>query len=330
MKKYLFIIVIIILTTSSCNSGSGRLEADISDIPDPGFKIERYGRALFKADPSRLGEELPRLAGKYPMFLGEPPFDTLSYIQIREFISDPVLREIAIACEQSYPDLKRVEKQLDLAWRHYLYFFPEAGVPHVYSYISGLDFEYPVQIQDSIVLIALDMYLGENFEPYGRARIPQYRTYRAREEYLVRDVMLEVAAGIPTSYRHDNILLDQMIEQGKMLYFLDATMPGVHDTIRISYTENQLEWCKANEPNIWAFIIENELLFSSDYEKTHKLIIDGPFTSFFPEGSPARTGWWTGWQIVRAYMDRNPGVSLEDLMQAKPPREILDNSGYNP
>lgn len=319
-----------LIASTACQRNQGMPDADISNIPDPSFRIERYGSDLFRVDPENLGEELPLLAEKYPMFLGSPPLDTLSYIQIREFITDPFLRDIAAVCEEKFPDLSQVEKQLGLAWRYFLYYFPGSETPRVYTYVSGLDFEYPVKIQDTIMLIALDMYLSMEFEPYGMVRIPQYRTYRASEEYLVRDVMLEVAASLPTTYKHENILLDQMIEQGKMLYFLDATMPGIHDTIRISYTEKQLDWCQANERNLWAFIIENELLFSSDYEKTHKLILDGPFTSFFPDGSPGRTGWWIGWQIVRHFMQNNPDVTVKQLMEDLAPRQVLDNSGYNP
>lgn len=329
MKKKLFSVILIALLACACNNKSS-LDIDISDIPDPGIEIERYGRELFHIQPGNIAEELPALAEKYPYFLGEPPLDTLSFIQIHDFISDPFLRDIALATEARFPDTKSIEKDLNLAFRHYLYYYPGAEVPIVNTYISGLDFEYPVQFQDSILLIALDMYLGKDFEPYAMSRIPQYRTRRATPEHIARDVMIEVANQLPVQYRTENILLDQMIEKGKVLYFLDAMMPRVHDTIRIGYSMQQLEWCRANEKNLWAFIIENDLLFSSDYEKTHKLIIDGPFTSFFPEGSPARTGWWVGWQIVRSFMENNPEVSLPQLMEELTPRQVLDNSRYNP
>jgi hypothetical protein len=327
--RNLFLIILIIGLTA-CTGGSDRLDIDISGIPDPGMEVQRYGRDLFHMDPSNIGEELPKLAEIYPFFLGEPPLDTLSFIRIHEFVTDPVLRELAAACDTIYPDTKQLEKELNTAWRHYRYFFPDAEIPLVYTYISGLDFEYPIQLQGGILLIALDMYLGSDFRMYGEARIPQYRSRRATPEHLVRDAMLETANTIPVNYKEENMLLDQIIEKGKMLYFLDACLPGIHDSIKAGYSGDQLAWCEANEPNLWAFLIENELLFSSDYEKTHKLIIDGPFTSFFPNGSPARTGWWVGWQIVREFMENNPDVSVQQLMQDLTARQVLDNSGYNP
>ena len=328
MRNYLLISILIIM--AACSGGSDRLDIDISGIPDPGMEVQRYGRDLFQLDPDSLGLELPLLAEKYPFFLGEPPLDTLSYIQIHEFITDPLLIEVATACDTIYPDTRQLEDDLNLAWRYYQYYFPRAGVPMVFSYISGLDFEYPIQLHSGILLIALDMYLGKDYVPYAEARIPRYRSRRATPDYLVRDVMIEAANGIPKNYPDENILLDRIIEKGKVMYFLDATLPQVHDTIKIAYTEEQLRWCRDNERNLWAFLIENELLFSSDYEKTHKLIIDGPFTSYFPDGSPGRTGWWVGWQIVRSFMDNNPDISLPQLMQEMTARQVLDNSGYNP
>lgn len=316
--------------TMACVNTSNRLDVDLSDITEPDIKIERYGMDLFHINPDNIAAELPPLAEKYPFFLGELPLDTLDLIQIHDWITDPFLRDIATATEAAFPDLKVVEEDLSQAFRHYKYYYPDAIIPDIYTYISGLDFEYPIHLGDNILLISLDMYLGKDFEPYAMSRIPQYRTRRATPEHISRDVMIEVANQLTIAYRSENILLDQMIEKGKVMYFLDAMIPSAHDTIKIGYSAPQLDWCKANEKNLWAFIIENELLFSSDFEKTHKLIIDGPFTSFFPEGSPARTGWWVGWQIVRSFMDNNTEVSLPQLMEELTPRQVLDNSGYNP
>lgn len=330
MKRFVFGLISILFIFTACREDSGRLDIDISTIPDPGIEIQRYGHDLFNIDPTKLGEELPLLAIKYPFFLGLPPLDTLSFIQIHEFITDPFLRDVALACDSQYVNLNEEEVALNDAYRHYLYYYPEANIPEFYSYVSGLDFEYPVQFHDNIMLIALDMYLGKGFPPYAMVGIPQYRAMRASTSYLVRDIMLETASALPVRYRSDNILLDQMIEEGKQLYFLDACMPELDDHIKIAFSEEQLDWCENNESNIWDFIIENELLFSSDYEKTHKLIIDGPFTSFFPDGSPSRIGWWLGWQIVRSFMDHNEDIPVPIMMEGLSAREILDNSRYNP
>jgi uncharacterized protein YjaZ len=56
---------------------------------------------------------------------------------------------------------------------------------------------------------------------------------------------------------------------------------------------------------------------------------DGPFTSGFAEESPARTGSWLGWQIVKDYMDNND-VTLKELLKDTDSQKILEKSGYKP
>ncbi|OPL13493.1 MAG: hypothetical protein AVO34_06390 [Firmicutes bacterium ML8_F2] len=330
MNKAILALLLTTLLISGCRRRHDCHHVDLSAVPDPQLSMHRYGQELFRMDPSQLATALPRLAVKYPVFLGVPPLDTLTFIQIREFVSDPFLRETAEACEQQFPNTASIEKELNRAYRHFLYYYPDAVLPDVYSYVSGLSYEHPVQLHDGILLIALDMYLGAGHPLYARAGIPQYRSRRATPEHLVRDVMFETGSRLPVKYRRDNILLDQMVDYGRLLYFLEATMPWLPDSIRIGFTAGQLDWCRKNERNLWTFLIENELLFSADHQKTHKLITDGPFTSYFPEGSPARTGWYTGWQLVRSFMKNNPEVCLPELMEDIPARHILDQAAYRP
>ncbi len=47
------------------------------------------------------------------------------------------------------------------------------------------------------------------------------------------------------------------------------------------------------------------MLFSVNNSDIVKYIGEGPFTTDFNKESPARTGAWIGWQIVRKYMDEN-------------------------
>jgi hypothetical protein len=61
-----------------------------------------------------------------------------------------------------------------------------------------------------------------------------------------------------------------------------------------------------------------------------RFIDDGPFTASFTEESPARTGVWLGWQVVRSYMKQHPEVKLTDLMDNKDFQGMLNQSGYQP
>jgi hypothetical protein len=125
-------------------------------------------------------------------------------------------------------------------------------------------------------------------------------------------------------------LLDRMVGAGKLLYYLDRVMPTTADSIKMCYTNNQLNWAIENESNVWAFIIQNDLLYSTDYKSQSKLMLDAPFTTGFSRQSPSRLGAWLGLQIVSDYMQNNPKTSLQDLFLMSDSQELLHKSGYKP
>ena len=54
-------------------------------------------------------------------------------------------------------------------------------------------------------------------------------------------------------------LLDYAIAEGKTLYFLEETMPGVDDTLRLRYTGEQLDWMRENTANVWGWLLQQKL-----------------------------------------------------------------------
>ena len=125
-------------------------------------------------------------------------------------------------------------------------------------------------------------------------------------------------------------LLDNMVEKGKMMYLVDAMLPDTPDSLKIGYTETQLEWCEANEPAMWTYLIEQKMLYSTKRMDIVRYINDAPSTSGFPVESPGRSGVWIGWQIVRQYMKKHPDITLSELMSNKDYQKILNESEYDP
>jgi hypothetical protein len=71
-------------------------------------------------------------------------------------------------------------------------------------------------------------------------------------------------------------------------------------------------------------------LFSNKPKLYLKFINDGNTTSGFPEEAPAKLGGFIRWQIVRSYMKKHEGMSLEQLFQLSDGKLILNESGYKP
>jgi hypothetical protein len=107
-------------------------------------------------------------------------------------------------------------------------------------------------------------------------------------------------------------------------------LPSAKKKDKIGYTKEQWDFFKVNEGQIWRHFIENSLLYNSDYKSIRSFILEAPFTNSFPHESPGRIGQWAGWQIVAAYMENNPEVTLQELMNDCDYKNILQKSGYKP
>ncbi len=324
------VLFLFLLGLISCQSGSDRLDVNVDDIQIKPVKIKRYGKVLFEIDKKNLKPGLKKLQKDFGVFLNGNLDDTLNLIRIGDFISDPMLIKSADDCNKAYPDLTFLENELTDAFKHYKYYFPKADLPDVYTYISGFDYDYPVQYFDNNLIIALDMYLGANYKEYLKLGLPAYRIRNFDKSHIVRDCMAAMESEKVDPSKTGSTLLDNMITQGKTLYFIKAMIPECNDSIILDYSGSQLEWVKKNEANIWAFFIENELLFSVDPEIMNKFIVDAPFTSYFGNESAPRNGWWIGYKIVKSFMDNNPDTTLAGLMKMYDSQAILNKSGYKP
>jgi len=317
---------------SGCSTDNSRYIPEVrqSELPDVRIHIKRYGKALFELDTTDLKKGLEKIRPEFMFFLNADLNDSVNINQLKAFVTDTLNRYLYKHTMQVFPDLEQTEKELSKAFSYYQYYFPKTKITNFYSYISGGFYEAPVMVADSVVLMGLDNYLGSHFEHYARLNIPRYKMRWMIKEEITPDVMRVMYQIMPTTLYKPKNLLDMMVAAGKELFFLDAMMPTVADTLKIKYTQAQLDWVRKNEKNIWGFLISQKLLFSADFLKTKKLMQDGPFTKGFEQGAPARIGEWVGWQIVSSYMEKHPEISLNRLLRMKDAQKILNQSGYKP
>jgi uncharacterized protein YjaZ len=91
-----------------------------------------------------------------------------------------------------------------------------------------------------------------------------------------------------------------------------------------------MEWCNTYEARVWAHLVQEELLYETDYMSINKWINQAPFVSGIPKDSPGRLGQWVGLKIVRNYMQNRPNTKLTELMTNNNAQEILARSKYKP
>ncbi len=325
----LFLITMFLISNGCRNKNQNKLIINLPADETVDIKIHRYEKVLMNIDADNIRNELKNYKSEYALFLDGNLDDTLNIIKLYNFISDPTLREIYNDLIKKYPHLNKLENDLSKAFTYFAHYFPTASIPKVYTYISYLDYENRVIYLDSVMAIALDMYLGADYKMYPSVKIPRYISNRLDSNYIVNDCMKTIAQSMIKFSPEDKSLLDNIIFLGKILYFADAMQPEINDALKIGYTKDQFEWCVQNEENIWAFFIKNNLLYNKDYYKIRQFFTEAPTTKGFKD-APPRFGEWLGWQIVKAYMNENKNNSIKALFDETDSQKILKISKYKP
>ncbi len=329
-KDYFTLLILLLVLGTGCNWKKERLNVDVSDIKIPDVKIHRYDLDLFNVPLADLENGLRSIQHQYYFFLGTDLKNSIKLAEMKAYLLNPRNIDFQKAVKIKYKDLSKPEKDFAELFRHYKYYFPDRKIPRVYSYISGGDYENPVQMADSVMIIALDTYLGKTFTPYFADGLPVYKAERMTSEHIVPDAARELVNSIYSPDLSRITLLDRMIETGKQLYLVKALLPATPAYLVLDYSLQKYEWIKKNESHVWAAIIENRMLFSSSGELIRIFLADGPCTQDFTAESPPRIGEWIGLQIVTAYMEKNPDVSIPELMKEKDSQRMLSLSGYKP
>jgi len=337
MKKTLTytLILLIILISISCNNRNEKRvlnEKENSSYEDTfRIKIHRYEKELFSIETNNLKNGLKKLSDEYSFFISPSSLDdSLNLTQMKNYLTDKRVRELYEACIKKYPDVNDLETSFTEIFKKYKKLFPNKNIPEVYTYVSDLLYEKPIIYADSVLIIALDLYLGRNYKYYKMLGQPEYKVDRFSKEYIYVDCMREIANSLIPQSKDIKTFIDFIIYEGKILYFLDVMLADTPDSLKIYYSPEQLNWCTENESNIWSFIIERKLLYSKDAAIISKLCADGPFTSVFSKQSPARVGHWIGWNIVKSFMKKNNQITLEQLLKNQDSQDILTRSGYKP
>lgn len=334
MKKIVYLSLLAILTFS-CGEKNRFSDIDLSNSPVQPVTIKRFDVDFFAVDTNNIAGSLTQLREKYKNFtdiyltqiIGNH-FANENEVTY-EFLTHPVYREFYSDVESSFTDLTDVEKKLTKAFRYINYYFPAIALPQVYTHVSG--FGDIIVVTDSILSISLDYYLGAGYSNYKFVDgIYSYMTQNMHREKISSDAIFWWLTTEFPDYINVPRLLDNIIYYGKIMYLTEVAFPDEKKELLMGYTKEQWDWVKANEAQMWNYILENKHLFSTETLVIAKYINPAPFTAFFPNDSPGRTGIWLGWQIVRSYMEKNKDITLPELMNNPDAQDILEKSGYQP
>lgn len=330
-EKKFFFLALIIFFLASCQENKEKKYVS----------IHRFEQALFSANKSKdVDKYLLSIEKQYEPMFATSLEDTNYLNVVKEFIKDKEMNNAYNLVKIQYPDLKNLEEELSNALHEIKQIKQDTINSEIYTLIVG-PAEYSQAFQNRILVypefsaISIDLYSIEKLSnhPYYKT-IPQYlHTSLGKENiapHYVNTYLKEITfRNIPLqSQNPEATLLDCILEEGKYIYATEAVLEEKPLNYILEYTKEQLEWVEQNEANIWAYMIENQLLYNKDRTKYFHLIAPGPSTKNIAN-SPARIGNYIGYKIVQSYMKEN-SISIDSLFNTLDSKLILQQSKYKP
>ena len=302
----------------SCNTTS-KQEKEISKI-NVEFEIERFDQLFGETSE----DNLPILIKTYPFLFSKSIPDSVWINRLHDSLQIELRNEV----KNTFIDFESQYSEIENLFKHLKYYNKTFREPRVITVISDVDYRNKVKVTDSIILIGLDTYMGED-----------HKFYQNIHDYIKQNMVKpQIVSDLAQQYAYNSIyqarpktFLDEMIYYGKELYYKDVIIPFKTDAEKIGYTGEDLIWAQDNEQYIWKNFVENELLYDTNPKLVVKFINPAPFSKFglqLDSESPGQLGRFIGWQIVRSYMSKTE-ASLEDMLRTEA-IEIFNNSKYKP
>jgi hypothetical protein len=247
--------------------------------------------------------------------------------QLEKFVGDSMMRQVYAAVEKSAVTYQNSCREIGKALDRWASLTGSELPISLVTFISG--FNQSFVTLPGCLGIGVDNYLGSESVFYKGLGIPVYIRKNMTPENLPADaVRAWLYSEIPGPAMDDGFL-GRMIYEGKVYYITNELLSGSKEEALFHYTGDQVRWCHTQEKEMWKYLAEQKILFSTDRLTMRKFMDEAPFTRDFGNESPGKAGIWIGYRIVSSYMKAS-GTSLIDLIKITSAREILSASKYHP
>lgn len=347
MKKVVILVSTVILF--SCNT-----HKNIPDVSSIKVNLEtrRFEQDFFSMDTTKVAESIKSVLVKYPRFT--PDFiqnilglDMDSLLipgnmqdrAVRLFIHD--YRPVKDSSDLMYKNFTKETEQITKALQFVKFYFPDYKLPRsIITFIGPINanFETSFGTQGDILTpeglgIGLQLHLGKNYSMYrspeGQEQYPDYLSNNFDQVHITVNSMRNIIDDLYPDKANGKALIEQMVENGKRIFLLTKFLPYTPEYVCFGYTEAQLKDSYTNEAVIWDFFLNNNLLYNSEQSIIKNYIGESPKTQELGEGSPGNIGTFSGFQIVKKYLEKFPQTTLPELMKTDA-NEIYSKAKYKP
>jgi hypothetical protein len=343
MKNTLILLMLFMAGCGGCEEKKPLQQAEINPVSQAiSVSFYRLDDDLFSADfsqPELASQQLHRKYGEFycrfvedDLRLAPCHSDSVGKMLV-PFVTSHDIVETRKEINNIFTSEKmaKFNNALTEAMRKWNHYFPDSLVPGIVYYQSAWNSN--IHATDSVIGISLDTYLGADnkiTQQLSSEFFPRYMKENMDEKYMVADAVKGWIAWKSRGYYEKRDLLSELVFFGKLMYMSEALIPDMPDTLLMSWSSMQYEWALSHELNVWKTVANERVMYQSKSFEINKWFADGPFTGSegVPQESPPQLGVWLGWSMVRQYMEKNPAITMTQLLAEKDYQKIL--SAYTP
>lgn len=182
---------------------------------------------------------------------------------------------------------------------------------------------------DSVVFIALNHYLGPEYEFY--AWFPDYQRrlkHRSRIGVDVAEAVISEKYPYYPATKYPTAL-SRMAAEGAVVEAV-MRLTGVSEQEALGYTDDEYHWLLDNQQQAWESLLARNLVFSTDPAVVETLVRPNSVTSCLHAEAPGRAGRFIGHRVVASYLAAHPSTTLSDLLSPDfyNDQKLLEKAGY--
>lgn len=167
---------------------------------------------------------------------------------------------------------------------------------------------------DSVMLVALNHYLGAEYPGYDR--FPVYQRMLKEPAQLPYDL---AEALVATAYPYsatgeDATLKARMLYEGALAYARMALVPHATEAAVLGYNDQDYRWLTDNADALWTDIIAAKTLYDTSESTISRYIAPAPAVNVNGHNYPGRVGRFMGYRMVADYLRDHPDTSLSTLL----------------
>lgn len=231
--------------------------------------------------------------------------------------------------EKAFPSLAALEADLGCIYHN----AEKEGLPLDSLRFAAIVYGLPMPLVkvDSVMLIALNHYLGSDYPGYSHwdAYKRKVKTQAALPYDLAAAI---VSTSHPMAMSVAPTLLCNMLYEGALVEARMRLLPNANLAHALGVTEDELQFMKGHLREMWREMAEKKMIYDTNPLVSDRMLSGAPSSPLLNGKAPARAGRFIGYCIVKAYLKSHSDATLPFLFTPEfyAKSTSLADAGFNP